>query len=86
MEVAVRIRICGVDTRLELYDIEEECVLLLDGTSWFGFLLDEMLNCTAASLLTGEPMTKRRPSCFGPFTRRMPAANSGLSSPQSAAS
>jgi hypothetical protein len=34
----------------------------------------------------GEPVSKTNAEVFGPFTRRMPAARSGLSKPESAAS
>jgi len=39
-----------------------------------------------ASLIHGQPIPSRMPSFFAPFTRRMPAASSGLKSPVSAAS
>lgn len=37
-------------------------------------------------LFGGEPVTKANTKVFGPLTRRMPAARSGLSRPESAAS
>ena len=64
----------------------ESNLVLASSTSVLRSTTNRVAMVLSLSVSALNQLPERKPSCFTPFTRVMPAANSGLSKPESAAS